>query len=214
MLQLNNDKTLINLFEAFNQTLQTAYNYIKIGKILSFDKTKQTVSVEVLYKTRNPDVFDKEELRPYPVLKEVPIVVLGGGGTYITHPIQAGDTCLLLFCDYELDNWWATGEAQPARIDRHHDLSDAIAIVGLNSLVSLIQNYSDVLDIHYSNNSNIKVGESVDINNGNINLNGDVSVSKSLTTTGALSAGNGASGTVFTGTQVLTFSNGILTGIQ
>lgn len=210
----NNNKSLLNLFELTVEEITKALNCIKIGEVQSFDPSKQTVSVKILHKKTNETNIDVREIEDYSVLPEVPVVIMGGGTSYISFPIQKGDNCLLLFNDFELDGWWVSGEALPSDFPRRHDLSDAIAIVGLNSLTTLIKDYSDVLKINYADYSNIEVGEDIKINNGSINLNGSVRVSENLSTVGELSAGNGASGIVYTGSQTLSFSNGILVSIE
>lgn len=209
----NTDKSLQELLELFSEQLFTALNCLKIGKIISFDKTKQTCDVEVLHKRKNIYVVNREELLNYPKLCNVPVVIMGGGSSYITHPISAGDTCLLLFNDYQLDGWKSTGNAEKSGIQRKHDISDAIAIVGLNALPNAIQNYSDYLDLHYSDNSSIIVGNTIEVNNQTINLNGNANVTGTVTAP-TLNATAAATGTfVSADNKTITVVNGIVTAI-
>ena len=46
------------------------------------------------------------------------------------YPVSAGSPCLLLFCDFCLDGFLASGQPVVPPFPRHHDLSDAIALVG------------------------------------------------------------------------------------
>jgi hypothetical protein len=46
-------------------------------------------------------------------------------------PIQSGDTCLVLFCDRDLDNWFESGQITTLNSNRVHDLSDGVALVGI-----------------------------------------------------------------------------------
>lgn len=163
-----------------------ALNCVKIGEIQSFDPAKQTVSVKVLHKKINETNIDERELEDYSPLAEVPIIIMGGGGTYISHPIKQGDNCLLLFNDFEIDNWWVSGDSLPSDFPRRHDLSDAIAIVGLNNMTKLIQTYSQFLDLHYSGNSNIIIGENIDINNAQTNISGNLTVKQNIIGNGNL----------------------------
>lgn len=218
----NNNKSLLNLFELTVDEIMKALNCIKIGVIQSFDPSKQTVSVKILHKKTNETNIDTRELEDYSLLPEVPVVIIGGGGSYISFPIKEGDTCLILFNDFELDNWWVSGESLPSDFPRRHDLSDGIAIVGLNNLTKLIQSYSEFLNLHYSDNSSIIIGNNIDINNGQTNVNGNLTVSGAIvgktTTTSELHDTRGVSGT-FTDTGVgasglkLTITDGIITGI-
>lgn len=70
--------------------------------------------------------------KPYPLLAVVPVIFLGGGGAALTFPVKAGDSCLLVFLDRDNDTWLTTGQTgQPPNTARLHNLSDAVAIVGL-----------------------------------------------------------------------------------
>lgn len=107
-------------------------NCVKIGKITSFDATKKTAQVQVLFKRQLPD----GTIVSYTPLIDCPVFTLQGGGGYLQMPIAAGDNCILLFSDRSIDEWYQNGqEALPANT-RMHDASDAIAIVGLNPLSS------------------------------------------------------------------------------
>jgi len=74
----------------------------------------------------------------YPALVNVPVFTYQGGGTYIQMPIAVGDSCLLLFCDRDMDVWFETGQIAPPNSDRVHNINDAIAIVGINNLQNLL----------------------------------------------------------------------------
>ena len=149
---------------------------------------------------------------------QVPFIVLGGGSSNLTFPISKGDNCLLLFCDYEIDRWWDTGENLPANYERKHDISDAFAIVGVHSMVDLLQGYSQYVKLKYSDSSYIEVGESVDIHNEQINVSGKLAVTGDITgsakATAELHSTHGATGT-FTnvGGVTLTIVDGIITNI-
>ena len=184
MISPNTNKSLTELLSLVSDSISDVMNCIKIGEIVSFNKNNQTVSVKILHKKVNEYYNSSKVLIEYPVLEQVPCVIMGGGNTYISHPISAGDQCVLLFNDYMLDDWKISGQERSPGIPRQHDISDAIAIVGLNALPKAIQNYSDFLDLHYSDNSSIIIGETIEVNNATINLNGDVNVSGNETVAG------------------------------
>ena len=226
LYSINNDKTLSQMLSEVVNSIRVSLNCVKIGQIVEFNKTNQTAKVQVLHiQDENYNTRMEEELE-YPLLGDVPVVVMGGGGTYISHPIKAGDQCLLLFCDYMIDNWWVTGEAKPSIVPRKHDLSDAIAIVGLNAIPNAIQNYSDYLRLHYNENSSIVIGEQIDVNNETINLNGNTTNSGTLDVVGnvtgeaditaqTLNAMTAASGSfVSSDNKTVTVVNGIVTAIS
>lgn len=209
----NTEKSLTELIDYCFSSFSNALNCIKIGEIVSFDKTKQTANVKILHKQKDDYYHINSKLIEYPLLQEVPCVIMGGGTSYISHPISAGDQCVLLFSDYMIDYWQNTGEARQSDIDRRHDISDAIAIVGLKALPKAIQSYSDFLDLHYSDNSSIIVGDKITLNNALVESSGSMNVTGTLTAASVIPQ-DGYSGVVYTGAQVLTFANGILVSVE
>lgn len=223
---INQNKSLLQVIQSSMNTLIHIMNCVKIGQIVSFDKNDQTCSVQILFKPEVAQFKNKKVITEYPVLEKVPVIVMGGGTSYITHPISAGDQCLLLFNDNMIDNWWATGEARPQDYPRFHDISDAIAIVGLRALPNALKSYSDYLNLHYSDNSSIIVGETIEVNNDTVNLNGNTAVTGNLSASGdgsitgsltadSLNATSAASGTFVSFDQkTITVVNGIITQIS
>ena len=177
---INDNKTYAQFAEAIIKNISMTLNCVKIGKITSFDKNDQTASVQILHRIDGNYDLDIDKSVDYPLLCKVPVVVLQGGGASITFPIKDGDQCIVLFCDYMIDNWWVSGNVSSSDFPRRHDLSDAIAIVGLSALPNVIKDYSDYLHLKYNEKSDIVIGEQIDVNNENINLNGATKVSKTL----------------------------------
>lgn len=215
----NNNKSLLNLFEEMTSVIFSTLNCVKIGEIQSFDPATQTASVKILSKKVNEYNLNERELVDYTVLEQVPVVFPKGGGSYISYPVSTGDNCLLLFCDFELDGWWISGEARPSNFPRRHDLSDAIAFVGINSTVSLIQNFSNFLMLYYAANSFIEIGDQINITNSQVNVNGNLTVTQAIvgntTTTSELHSTNGASGSFASAdSKTITVVDGIITGIS
>ena len=211
--RLNSKKSLTDVLKNWFGNYSEALNCIKIGRIEKVDFSNQTVDVKILHKRIDNNTIKENVLRDYPLLKQVPFVVLGGGSSNLTFPISVGDNCLLLFCDYEIDRWWDTGESLPANFERKHDISDAFAIVGIHSMVDLLQGYSRYVQLKYSDNSKIVVGNEISLNNAQVTATGDVNASGTIT--GAqLIAGNGFSGVVTVGNQLLSFANGILISVE
>jgi hypothetical protein len=215
----NSKKSLTDVLCNWFANFSESFNCIKIGKIVSVNTSNQTVDVQVLHKRIYAPNLIKRELRDYPLLKSVPFVVLGGGNSYLTFPISVGDNCLLLFNDYEIDRWWDTGENLPSTFDRKHDISDAFALVGVHSMVDLIQGYSQYVKLKYSESSYIEVGDSVNINNEQTNVSGKLDVTGDITgsskATAELHSTHGATGS-FTNVsgQTLTIVDGIITNIS
>jgi len=78
-----------------------------------------------------------------PLLEDVPVFFLTGGGWSVTAPIVEGDECILLFADSAIDIWLQNGgTANNPITQRRHDLSDAFAICGLRSTPRGLASYS------------------------------------------------------------------------
>lgn len=223
---INDNKTFEQFAEAIMRNVARTMNCVKIGEIVYFDPLEQTATVRVLHLMDENYDTDMKETIDYPLLGKVPVMVWQGGGSRITFPIKPGDQCLLLFCDYMIDNWWVIGEMAPSDFPRKHDLSDAIAIVGLNALPKAIKDYSLYLHLKYDEKSDIVIGEQIDVNNQTINLNGNTNVLNNLTvaqdvtvtqkaTAQELHALNGASGSFATAdNKTVTVVDGIIVSIQ
>lgn len=218
MLRPSSNKSLTDILRNWFSNFSEFFNCIKIGKITAVNFQNQTVSVQILHKRIDEAKLTKRELRDYPILQDVPFVVLGGGNSRLTFPISVGDNCLLLFNDYEIDRWWDTGESLPANFERKHDISDAFALVGVHSMADLIQGYSNYVRLQYSDNSSITVGEEIDISNSQTNISGKLDVVGDITgsakATAEIHSSNGASGSfVSADSKTITVVDGIITSI-
>lgn len=68
---------------------------------------------------------------PMPILENVPIMFPGGTDFNITYPINVNDYVLLIFVERSIDLWLSVGGQVTPRDPRKFDISDAIAIPGL-----------------------------------------------------------------------------------
>lgn len=118
----------LGLLAAHKADIFATFHCIKIGKIEKVTPSEQTAEVSLTMRRAALDGTSTE----YPLLVDVPYFVLQGGGAYIDMPITAGDYCLVLFSDRDIDIWWSTANVADPATTRKHDLSDGIAIVGLN----------------------------------------------------------------------------------
>lgn len=123
-------EALLAALSGFQAGLWTAMPAI----IQSFDATKMTVTAKpaIQAQMRAPD--GRVSWKPLPLLVDVPVQFVGGGGATFTFPIKAGDEATIIFTSRCLDAWWQSGGVQVQSELRMHDLSDGIAIVGLRSL--------------------------------------------------------------------------------
>lgn len=99
------------------------------GIIVAFDAEKQTAVVQPAIKR----IFTALGAVNLPLCVDVPVAFPGGGDFFLTFPVASGDECILFFSERSIDYWYQNGGTQSPSEYRLHDLSDGIAIVGLNS---------------------------------------------------------------------------------
>jgi hypothetical protein len=131
------DPDLVDVLINFKQDIFSSLNCVKVGRIISFDGTKKTAKVQILFKRTLLD-GTVQSLQP---IVDVPVFTLQGGGASFQMPIAAGDQCILLFSDRRLDEWMQNGAEAVPGDGRMHDLSDGIALVGINAQNSTLPSY-------------------------------------------------------------------------
>lgn len=98
----------------------------KLGTIDSFDVSKGTATVVIKTKFNEKTPYEYN----YPKLYNVPVLKT----KYFSHPIKQGDGCLIIFLDTDFTSWLNGGETLAPATPRLHDLNDAIAIVGIDTI--------------------------------------------------------------------------------
>lgn len=173
--------TLASVLELHKDDIMYSLNCHQVGEIVSFNSQTQTAEVQIKMQRTV-----KGEIKDYPVLIDCPCIVLGGGEGRVTFPISAGDSCLVIFNDKDIDNWYAGGQKMPPRSQRLHSFSDAFALVGIHNKLNQISDYlADGTELKYKGSS-IKVQDGkVIISNGsatvtmdssNVSIIGNVSI--------------------------------------
>lgn len=159
--------TLEDLLNAFKANIFSSFNCHAIGTVTNFydgtttnPKTGPKVDVTINYgitvSVGNSDGTYTQKIVPYPLLINCPLVVLGGGGFNITFPVSAGDQCLILFNDKDLDNWVSGNRSGEVATVRMHSISDGIAIVGPEQMP--ITNYDTSHAMLRDGTGNVKLG--------------------------------------------------------
>jgi hypothetical protein len=141
------DPSLRDLLDLHKKDILLSLNCHALATIQSFDSASLKVTASMNYKKsilqRDSDGNYSTVLHDYPVLLDMPVVILGGGPAQVTFPIQAGDTCLVLFNDRDIDNWFQSGQVGPVASNRLHSFADGIALVGVRSQANPIENYDE-----------------------------------------------------------------------
>jgi hypothetical protein len=148
------------------------------AQIVSYDYTKKRASVQPLIDKKYTDGV----VQPMPILNNVPVVFPTASGFSMTYPVNPGDYCLVSCCERSISDWLTSGNQGPPSDPRRLDLSDGVAIMGL-------QPFSN--PIPASNNTDFVLsynGSSITIDgNGNIILDTSNTVAIGNSTTELLS---------------------------
>ena len=111
---------------ALKQEIAASLHCALPGIVEAYDPEMQTAAV-------------RPAVAGMPLLRDVPVFFPGSRDSGITWPVAAGDECLLLFADGDIDKWFETGAANEADSRRQHSLSDAFAFVGFRSRENALQ---------------------------------------------------------------------------
>lgn len=144
--------------ELFDQQMKRINTAIP-GVITAFNPDNQTCSVTPAIRART-FVNNVQEDIDLPELHLVPLVFPFAtvSGMALTLPVNAGDSCLLVFSQRCIDNWWQQGGVQSPENwvtdkgavlgARHHDLNDGFAILCGGPLPSVLGSWcSDGIEI-------------------------------------------------------------------
>lgn len=161
------DPDMKSLLDLFKQEIFISLNCHALATVQSFDSAKQTVKATLNYKRSFGG-----KLSDYPVLVDVPIIILTGGKAALTMPIASGDTCLILFNDRDIDNWFSGGQVAALASQRMHSFSDGIALIGLRSSKNPVDDYDEDRAVLKNDKAKVAVGASlIEISNNLYNLN-------------------------------------------
>ncbi len=104
--------------EALKQDFFSSLHCALPGIVISFDAEKQTAEIQPAVKAGSMN---------YPVLSDVPVFMP------VPFDVHAGDACLVIFADVDIDAWFASGQPEIPGSARKHSLSDGFAFVGFKT---------------------------------------------------------------------------------
>lgn len=156
------------------------------AKVVSFDPSKQTVTLAVQIKMQLSD----GGVADIPPLLDVPVSFPRGGGFAVTFPLKAGDEGMAIFSERCIDGWWQNGSASAPLDFRLHDLSDAMFIPGICSVPKAISGFfTDGLSMQTLDGSTyIRIQNGSILIKGDIKHQGDTSQTGSHSSTGVISS--------------------------
>jgi hypothetical protein len=113
------------------------------ARVVSFNASKQTIVAQPLIREKIIDRANGNvKWVTLPQILDVPVQFPQGGDYVLTMPLQPGDEVQLQFNDLNIDSWFTSGGIQNWNDKRRHDLSDAVAIPGINSQPNVIPDIS------------------------------------------------------------------------
>jgi hypothetical protein len=134
---MTQDQSLSESFETIFNFFLAGLNINCPGIIQSYDTNRNLCNVQPVFKRAFIDIDGvKQEIEP-PVIPNVPVMFLSGGGAFIKTPDPVkGDSVLLLFSQRSLDTFLETdGKTIIDPKDfRMFDITDAVALVGLTTV--------------------------------------------------------------------------------
>lgn len=168
------DISQTELLESNNDSLQKKMHVALPAKVVSFNASEQTVTIELMITQM---AYDGSML-DLPPLVDCPVAMLSYGPFSITAAPQKGDEGLAHFAERCIDGWWLSGKKSVPLDVRFNDLSDAFFAPFYKSKPNALTIYAGAMNIG-STNSYIRL-----FDNGTIEINGNINLNGSLTATG------------------------------
>lgn len=138
------------------QTLQIAMdavvggiNTALPGRVVRYNAETQRADILPVIRRAVPTPAEDYIPEDLPEIPNVRVMHPGGADWAIHVPVKAGDTVLLVFCQWDIAEWMRTGEVSDPADKRRHSLSHAVALTGFRRAAQTIPNTSaDDLTIH------------------------------------------------------------------
>ena len=138
--------------------------------VVAYDSVTQTITALPVML----EAYKDGDISEFPEIDNVPVLFPSAGGGALTFPIQIGDEVMLMFSARNFDTWWATSTTQElSSTQRFHDISDAVAIIGLTSKNNSVKAKTDAVELKYKG-SRITIK---DTGSMEILCNGDLNIS-------------------------------------
>lgn len=164
--------------EQIEETARSVVNGIHTalpGIVAAFDPGKCVASVRPVgkYVTSSGEKID------FPVISDVPILIPCGTSGGVAFPVSAGDSCLIVCSEIELDEW-RSGAASNAQL--RFDLSNAVCIPGL------FREAPDLVKMAVSQKATIisAGGSEITVSSGGVRIKGNLTVDGNVSATGSI----------------------------
>ncbi len=139
---MSQDQSIEESLESIIKFFTNQVNTCLPAKIVKIHDN-QTINVQpTIKKTITQD--DIKTSIDYPIIPKVPVFIMSSKDYFMSFPIKVGDPCLLLFSKHSIDKYAIADN--PDTIDtedlEHHDINNAIALVGIISPATKINEIS------------------------------------------------------------------------
>lgn len=139
--KIASEPRLKDLLDQFKKEIFLSFNCHVLATVQEFDpgdsENAPRITATVNYKKTYYNLTENGKYVPqlvdYPIMIDMPVVILGGGTATLTMPIAQGDECMVFFNDRDLDNWFQTGLVGAVATNRLHSFADGIVLVGVRS---------------------------------------------------------------------------------
>ena len=118
------------------------------GVVERFYPSDQTADIRIPLKRTKTSIEGVESTFEWPLLARVPVWMPHAGAFHVTLPVAVDDECLVLFLERDASKWLTSSVEDAPETRRFHDVSDGIALIGLDSPQQKIASYNaDDLEI-------------------------------------------------------------------
>ena len=172
------EPSLKDLLDLYRKDIFQSIKCQAIATITRFDSSLQTCEATINYKRSylqtNPDGTVSTYLVDYPILVDMPAVILGGGNAHLTFPPSklVGSDAIILFNDRDLSSWFEGNNALGVPSRRLHSFADGLALIGVRSKGSKIADYDEDRVLLANGTTGVGIGDSkVKVYNATTTLN-------------------------------------------
>lgn len=159
--QTNQNPDFITILKSALQKNSLEFNCMRIGIIQEFFKDDLTVDVLIANKkTLVLNTDGTQRVENYPLIRAKVCYC----SPFISFPINKGDECVLLFSDREIESWFINGDINPLGYPRMHDITDAVALIGIRSMPNMIAILENCLNLFYGQSNIALENEQIVIN--------------------------------------------------
>jgi len=172
------DINTTELLESQATSVQLQINTSLPARVISFDASQQTVSVELMIEQLG---INGEQLA-LPPLVDVPVKMFSYGPFNITAEPKYGDEGLAVFSQRCIDGWWQSARKSIPLDIRFHDLSDAFFDGGYKSMPNALTIVPNALNIAGgSNYIRLMADGSIEVSGSAINIIGPTTFTNPVT---------------------------------